>query len=64
MTTNPTPIFGRPEFAKTIHAEFPKLFEVLPRALAALNDLTGRPPLPAGIWWWPMVRQKSRNNPQ
>lgn len=42
MITNPTPVFGRPEFAKTIHAEFPKLFEVLPRALAALNDLTRR----------------------
>ena len=43
MTSNLTPVFGRPEFAKTIHKEFPKLFEVLPRASAALNDLTGRP---------------------
>jgi hypothetical protein len=42
MTTSPTPVFGRPEFAKTIQAEFPRLFEVLPRASAALNDLTGR----------------------
>jgi hypothetical protein len=42
MTANPTLVFGRPEFAKTIQAEFPKLFEVLPRAEAALNDLTTR----------------------
>ena len=35
-------IFGDPEFSKTVQAEFPKLFEVLPRLTAALNDLTGR----------------------
>lgn len=43
MATSPTPVFGVPEFAKEVHAAFPKLFEVLPRANAALNDLTGRP---------------------
>ncbi len=42
MIANPAPVFGVPEFAKTMTAEFPKLFEVLPRAQAALNDLTGR----------------------
>src|SRR4029077_2758628 len=31
-----------PEFAKDIQAEFPRMFEVLPRVTAALNDLTGR----------------------
>src|SRR5260370_646223 len=39
---SPALIFGHPEFAKDIQAEFPKLFEVLPRLTAALNDLTGR----------------------
>jgi len=42
MATNPLPIFGNPEFAKEVQAEFPKLFEVLPRLSAALNDLTSR----------------------
>jgi hypothetical protein len=42
MVFNPAQIFGHPEFAKEIQAAFPKLFEVLPRLTAALNDLTGR----------------------
>jgi hypothetical protein len=42
VPTSPTLIFGHPEFAKEIQAEFPKLFEVLPRLTAALNDLTSR----------------------
>src|SRR5438874_11404 len=42
MATNPQVIFGTPEFAKVIQAKFPRLFEVLPRLTAALNDLTGR----------------------
>lgn len=41
VATSPVPVFGVPEFAKTVHAAFPRLFEVLPRAQAALNDLTG-----------------------
>lgn len=35
-------VFGHPEFSSTIQAQFPRLFEVLPRVQAALNDLTGR----------------------
>lgn len=42
MATSPQIIFGTPEFAKVVQAEFPRLFEVLPRLSAALNDLTGR----------------------
>lgn len=42
MATNPQVIFGTPEFAKVVQAKFPRLFEVLPRLTAALNDLTGR----------------------
>ncbi len=42
VATSPVPVFGVPEFAKIVQAEFPPLFEVLPRAQAALNDLTGR----------------------
>jgi hypothetical protein len=42
MATNPQMIFGTPEFAKVVYSEFPKLFEVLPRLSAALNDLTSR----------------------
>jgi hypothetical protein len=43
MATTPQIIFGTPEFAKLVQAEFPRLFEVLPRLQAALNDLTSRP---------------------
>jgi hypothetical protein len=35
-------IFGKPEFAKDVQTEFPKVFEVLPRVTASLNDLTTR----------------------
>jgi hypothetical protein len=42
MAAVPAPIFGVPEFAKEVQAAFPRLFEVLPRAQAALIDLTGR----------------------
>ena len=42
MATNPQLVFGFPPFAKEIQEAFPKLFEVLPRLTAALNDLTGR----------------------
>src|SRR5260370_33074755 len=42
MATSPQIIFGNHEFAKVVQAKFPRLFEVLPRLTAALNDLTGR----------------------
>jgi hypothetical protein len=42
MATSPAVVFGHPDFAKNVQAEFPKLFEVLPRLSAALNDLTVR----------------------
>ena len=42
MATGSVLVFGHPEFAKVIQAEFPRLFEVLTRVTAALNDLTGR----------------------
>lgn len=42
MASHPGVIFGDPEFAKNVHAAFPRLFEVLPRLQAALNDLTSR----------------------
>jgi hypothetical protein len=42
VATHQGVIFGEPEFAKQVHAQFSKLFEVLPRLSAALNDLTSR----------------------
>jgi Family of unknown function (DUF5677) len=42
MTVNQQIIFGMPEFGKEVQARFPKLFEVLPRVTASLNDLTSR----------------------
>jgi hypothetical protein len=42
--TSPSPaiVFGHPEFAKEVQTAFPRLFEVLPRLTATLNDLTVR----------------------
>jgi hypothetical protein len=42
--TSPTPViaFGHLAFANEVQSAFPKLFEVLPRVTAALNDLTSR----------------------
>jgi len=42
VATNPGVIFGDPEFARNVQEAFPRLFEVLPRLSAALNDLTSR----------------------
>jgi hypothetical protein len=42
MATNPAVVFGNPDFSKTVQSQFQKVFEVLPRLSAALNDLTGR----------------------
>ena len=42
MATGASIIFGHPEFGKEVQAAFPKLFEVLPRVGAALNDMTSR----------------------
>jgi hypothetical protein len=43
MSTGASIICGHPEFGKEVQAAFPKLFEVLPRVGAALNDMTSRP---------------------
>jgi hypothetical protein len=42
MTAATKLVFGYPEFAAVVQAEFPKLFEVLPRLTETLNDLTSR----------------------
>jgi hypothetical protein len=42
MGTGASIIVGHPDFAKEVQAAFPKLFEVLPRVGAALNDMTSR----------------------
>src|SRR5713226_7723695 len=42
MVSGPALIFGKPEFAKHVQEEFPKVFEVLPRVTASVNDLTSR----------------------
>jgi hypothetical protein len=42
MAAGASIIVGHPEFGKEIQAAFPKLFEVLPRVGAALNDMTSR----------------------
>ena len=42
MTNNFGTTFSNPDFAKATRTAFPRFFEVLPRAVGALNELTSR----------------------